>query len=223
MIKRRNTIIWVVVFGLAMGYLEAAVVVYLREIYYPRGFSFPLVPVSGRDLVVETVREIATLLMLVAVGMLSGRSGRERLAFFLLAFGLWDVVYYLTLKAILGWPQHIGEHDLLFLIPVPWIGPVWAPVVLSVTMIVLAASLLRQPGAGMPVSAALYLLIPGALLVIVSFTLDALNHLLPLSRGVYIPSLFKSWIFWAGEALLAAGTGFIIRSKKTESIRPRQA
>ena len=34
-------------YAVAMGYLEAAVVVYLRAIYYPEGFSFPLKPMDA--------------------------------------------------------------------------------------------------------------------------------------------------------------------------------
>jgi hypothetical protein len=42
-----KTIIWLAVFSMAMGYLESAVVVYLRKLYYPDGFKFPLAHGGG--------------------------------------------------------------------------------------------------------------------------------------------------------------------------------
>ena len=205
MSKLRGTIIRVVVFGLAMGYLEAVVVVYLREIYYPGGFSFPLVPISARDLWVETGREAATLVMLLMAGMLSGKSARARFAFFLLVFAVWDIAYYLFLKLILGWPAGPAVEDILFLIPVPWVGPVWAPVVLSVSMIVLSVVILRgealRPAPRL--TPALYFLIPGAFGVIASFTLASFIH--PASALTGLPAHFMSLVFWAGELLIAAG------------------
>jgi hypothetical protein len=35
--------VWVVVFSIAFAWVESSVVVYLREIYFDGGFSFPLV------------------------------------------------------------------------------------------------------------------------------------------------------------------------------------
>ena len=35
--------VWVVVFAIAFAWVESAVVVYLREIYFDGGFGFPLV------------------------------------------------------------------------------------------------------------------------------------------------------------------------------------
>src|SRR5699024_5303295 len=95
---------WLLLFSIAMGYLEAAVVVYLRDIYYAGGFVFPLVPIHPRDLETELGREAATLIMLVGVGILAGRTRLQKVSFFLIAFGVWDVFYYVFLKLILGWP-----------------------------------------------------------------------------------------------------------------------
>lgn len=203
--KLRGTIIRVAIFGLAMGYLEAVVVVYLREIYYPGGFRFPLVPISVRDLWVEIGREAATLVMLLTIGMLSGKSARRRFAFFLLVFGVWDIAYYLFLKLILGWPAGLGVPDILFLIPVPWVGPVWAPLILSVSMIVLSLVILGgESEARVPrLARSLYLLIPGAVVVILSFTLGSLSR-----AGASVsaePAHFAGWLFGVGELLIAGG------------------
>src|SRR5262245_39933262 len=92
-------LVWVSVYAVAMGLLEAAVVVYLRRLYYPHGFAFPLVPVDNDVAVVELWRELATVVMLAAVGGMAGRNRGERFAYFLYAFGIWDLIYYVGLKA----------------------------------------------------------------------------------------------------------------------------
>ena len=126
---------WVVVFGIAFGWLEAAVVVYLRRILYPDGFALPLRPIETSLLAVEMAREAATLIMLAAVAVLAGRTRWQRFAGFLVAFGVWDLVYYLGLKAALGWPASLATWDVLFLLPWPWLGPVYAPALVAVLMI----------------------------------------------------------------------------------------
>jgi len=110
---------WLIVFSVAMGFLEAAVVVYLRLHYYPNGFEFPLVPLEERIATVEILREAATLVMLIGVGVLAGKNLQQRVAFFLLAFAIWDLVYYVGLKLVLDWPSSWLAWDILFLIPAP--------------------------------------------------------------------------------------------------------
>jgi hypothetical protein len=129
-------LLWVGVFGVAFGFVESSVVVYLRTLYYPEGFSFPLKLLRMEHLSVELIREVATLVMLGGVGMLAGNRGWSRFGFFMVAFGVWDIFYYVWLKLILDWPRAITDWDVLFLIPVPWIGPVISPVLVSVMMIV---------------------------------------------------------------------------------------
>ena len=129
---------WCVVAGyaLAMGWVEAAVVYYLRtlvnriEPYQPN--PLPLMGGFGRA---ELVREAATLVMLLAVGILAGKSWRARLGFSAMAFGIWDISYYAFLKVLCGWPHSLFDWDILFLIPLPWWGPVLAPVLISLLMI----------------------------------------------------------------------------------------
>lgn len=121
-----------------MGYAEAAVVVYLRQIYYPGGFAFPLNGSMLRPIMlVESGREVATLVMLAVIAWLSGRNRLERFSWFLLVFGVWDISYYLGLKALLGWPPSLLTWDILFLIPIPWVAPVLAPVLVAGLMIAL--------------------------------------------------------------------------------------
>ena len=128
------------VFALAMAFVESAVVVYLRGLFYPDGFYGTLAAFPVFYYGTEVFREAATIIMLASVAVLAARRGWwERAAYFLFCFGLWDIFYYVWLYALLGWPPSLLTTDVLFLIPVPWVAPVVAPVVASVVMI--AASL----------------------------------------------------------------------------------
>ena len=127
----------VVVFAMAMAWVESAVVFYLRTMigridpYQPN----PL-PIIGRLGPAEMVREAATLVMLLTVGMLAGRNWRCRLGYTAIAFGVWDICYYVFLRKMCGWPHSLLNWDILFLLPLPWWGPVLAPVLIALLMIV---------------------------------------------------------------------------------------
>lgn len=135
-IKLIRKIIWVIVFSVSMAFVESAVVVYLRAIYYPGGFKFPLKPITDNLIAVEVLREVATILILLSVAVLISKKLWERFAYFLFCFGAWDIFYYVWLKVLLDWPPSIFEWDILFLIPLPWTGPVIAPVIISMLMII---------------------------------------------------------------------------------------
>lgn len=116
--------------ALAFGWIEATVVVYLRLISASGTASaadLPLVFMPSNLVTVEQVREACTLLVLGAVAWLAGRRPADRLGAFLLVFGLWDLTYYAVLRLLIGWPEGLATWDILFLIPVPWVAPVWAP------------------------------------------------------------------------------------------------
>ena len=132
--KHRWTII--TVFAFAMGYLESAVVFYLRtminrlEPYQPN----PL-PNFGGLAAAELGREFATMVMLLTIGWIAGRTWRGRIGFALLTFGIWDIAYYIFLIPLTSWPNSIFDWDILFLIPLPWWGPVWSPISIALLMI----------------------------------------------------------------------------------------
>jgi hypothetical protein len=136
----------VVLFATAMGYLEAAVVYYLRtmvnRIVPYQADPLPNIPALALP---ELAREFATIVMLITVGCLAGRTWRSRIGFTLITFGIWDVTYYLFLIPLTGWPGSFLDWDILFLIPLPWWGPVLAPVSIALLMIVfgLLATLLE--------------------------------------------------------------------------------
>jgi len=183
-------------FAVAMGLLEAAVVVYLRRIYYPGGFLFPLVAIEPQLLRVEMAREGCTLVMLATVGWLAGRNWRERAGWFLFAFGLWDLAYYLGLWLWLGWPPSLLTWDLLFLLPVVWVAPVLAPLLSAATLVALGLALVRA--AARLQLALLALLGVGALMLIVCFVQQTPSAALPLG---FVPERFNWPLFAAGEGL----------------------
>jgi hypothetical protein len=123
------------IFAAAMAYLESAIVVYLREIYYPGGFQFPLKIIQNRIAVIEIGREAATVIMLWFITRMATDKFKNQFALFIYAFGIWDIFYYLWLKIFIGWPAYFMEWDILFLIPLPWIGPWLAPVIVSIGFI----------------------------------------------------------------------------------------
>lgn len=216
--KLRNLLIVVTVFAIAMGFLESAVVVYLREILYPGGFDFPLSPIPMNLGVTELFREVATIVMLVAIGILAGKSFSTGFAWFIYSFAIWDIFYYVFLRALIGWPGSLMTWDVLFLIPTTWTGPVISPVLVSLTMILLALVILlkAEQGKDSRIPARIWAgLILGSLILIISFVLDYSHHMLTYFSlmemislnnpeitevaAAYVPRNFPWLIFATGE------------------------
>jgi len=173
--ESKKRLLWVILFAVAMGWVEAAVVVYMRLLYYPEGFSFPLKMIPWNVGIVELVREAATIVMLVALGILAGRRPLERFAYLMLSFGIWDIVYYIGLRIVLGWPASPLTWDLLFLLPLPWVGPVLAPVMVSLAMIAASVLIVVQEDRRRPMnpSGVFWALeIACGVIIILSFILD---------------------------------------------------
>jgi len=208
-------LLWTGLFALAMGYMESAVVVYLRTIFYPEGFSFPLKALSPEIGITEIIREAATIIMLVCTGVIAAKKPVIRFAYFIYAFAIWDIFYYLFLYLLIGWPSSLLEWDILFLIPVAWTGPVIAPVINSLTMILLAGSIIRAEHlTGNPklTGREWITLIVGSVVTIVAYTHDYLKYLIRtqatpefgLPSADYIPQDFNWWLFSLGELLFFA-------------------
>jgi hypothetical protein len=203
----------VVVFAIAMAYLESAVVVYLRAaLGAATGEVFPLDLSVDSELLgwIEIGREAATIVMIGAVGWIVGRSPLERLAWAAVVFGTWDIAYYAWLWAFSGWPPSLGTWDLLFLIPLPWAGPVWAPVVVSLALVGFGLALAgrtHERGRSRASAAQLAVLVLGGLIVIGSFLTNAQ---LVLDGGT--PVDFAWPIFWAGIAIGVVAASAILRS-----------
>jgi hypothetical protein len=166
-------------FAIAMAHVETMIVVYLRRLYYPEGFDFPLVIIDTPTLLLELEREAATLVMLAAYGLAAGRTKAGKLANFIIAFGVWDIFYYVWLKVVLDWPASLLTWDVLFLIPVPWAGPVIAPISVACTMIGMGLVLLHLEQRGAVPTAAMRVWtaqMAACLIIIASFTLDVLRR-----------------------------------------------
>ncbi len=196
MVSVTKQLFWLIVWGVAFAYIEASVVVYLRKIYYPEGFAFPLVITETRTIVVEIVREAVTLIILWATAELAYRRAQSKMAAFMMLFGTWDIFYYLFLKLVLNWPEGLQSWDILFLIPLPWVGPVWAPVVVSLGLVYAGIAILVGNAQGR------YLHFGGKFiwLEITAATLIILSFLIPgqVVTDQSVPSHFPSYLFWLG-------------------------
>jgi hypothetical protein len=197
-----------VTFGIAFAYIESAVVVYLRVIFHPGGFTFPLevfgvAAEARRLLLTEVGREAATLVLILTAAWLFGHIRQERVAYFLIIFAVWDVFYYVWLKVLLNWPASIMDWDVLFLIPVIWASPVLYPVLVSVLMFAFAVAILHGCANGRPLTvthADWLAWLAAVTIVIVSFCLGG-RHTTETNYAEYFPP----GLFAAGYALGIAG------------------
>lgn len=227
----RKTIIWLAIFSVAMGFLESAVVIYIREMYYPEGFKFPLKYIPNNIVVVELWRELATIVMLIAIGILAGKSKAQKFVYFLFSFGIWDIFYYVFLKVFLNWPESLFTWDILFLLPVPWVGPVLAPCLVSLTMIGLTALILwiEETGHVVILKPLHYLLLSlGCTTIIASFVSDYLellfggyNNLSAENMLVifkhYEPNSYNWYLFAIGEIIIFSAGYFIYKESTKEA------
>ena len=181
--------------------VEAAVVIYLRQLLHVEGSNITLSSIPRGIFTVEIVREFTTLVMLISVGVLAGNRPMGRFGSFIIAFGAWDIFYYVFLSIFHGWPQSFLDWDLLFLIPVPWMAPVLAPVLVSCGLIFSGYWLLirEQQKKRIVVSLSDWIIEAVAtVLILYSFT----NN-----NGVNTPEVFSWIIFLAG---LALGVGYFV-------------
>jgi hypothetical protein len=171
---------WTIVmtFAIAMAWLEAACVLYIRTLVDRvepyQANPLPMNPVLGN---VELWREAATLVMIAAVGLLAGQTWRRRAGYAAIAFGAWDIFYYVFLRLISGWPKTLLDWDILFLLPVPWWGPVLAPVSIAVVMVAWGTAATQSSVSALrawwvrPIGSA------GVAIALVVFMIDALRAL----------------------------------------------
>ena len=196
MLKKESNqkLFWVTIFAVAMAFLETAVVIYLRQIYYQQGFGFP--PnylINPFIMLIEWLREISTIVMLACIGILVGRKTYEKFAYFIYGMAIWDIFYYVFLKFTLNWPSSFLTWDSLFLIPVQWVGPVLAPIICSITMIVLAFCILhcQDNEKGKKIYFALkewILFIAGALVIVYTFLHDYASLII---KGGFLPDFWN--------------------------------
>lgn len=211
----RRTAVAVLAFAVAMAYLESAVVVYLQiALGGEVGAIFPLRPAIqvGSLVAIEVGREAATLVMIGAVGVLVGRTKVERLAWSAVVFGAWDIGYYAWLNAFSGWPPTLDTTDLLFLIPVPWVGPIWSPVAVSVALVGVGLIAARRERTGRTLNLARRHWtagLAGGAIVILSYTIDA-GRL--IDGG--LPGPYPWPIFVIGMLLALVAAGDVLRGAR---------
>jgi hypothetical protein len=221
MTRQAYLLIWIALFAIAMGFLESAVVVYLRAIYYPSGFAFPLRNLDPGIVTTEVLREASTMIMLITIALISVKAAMTRFAVFIYAFAIWDIFYYVFLWLLLDWPPSFFTWDILFLIPVTWVGPVLAPVINSLTMIVLAILIIRFKTKNELFrlkGTEWVFLVLGSVFFIFAYTQPYIHYLMEQYSitdilrtdhpkefmdytAHFVPSGFNWWLFSLGEAL----------------------
>ena len=138
----------ITLYAVAMAFVETACVVSLKRLYFPEGWRPPFHAIPADGLWLEQAREVATLVMIAAVAFLGGPGLRDGFARFLWIFGIWDLLYYVFLRFLTGFPSGVGDRDIVFLVPHEWIFPVWVPVVCSVGSLLVALALRRSATRG---------------------------------------------------------------------------
>lgn len=215
--ERRARYGGLVVLALVFGWIEASAVVYLREISVREGalhattylpnLQITLAGLPGRLVALEMAREACTLVLLAAAGWMAGRRPSARIGAFVAAFGIWDLTYYAALRLVSGWPGSIATWDILFLIPSPWVAPVWAPITVA-ALFALCGSYLywtaelerryRWTDAGV--------LLTSACLTIAAFLVGSSAVI-----DQRVPEHFPAWLFWSGVVL---GTAWFVRVER---------
>ncbi len=210
---------WLTLYAIAMALLEAAVVVYLRELYYPGDIRaiFPLRLFNTLDVKVELAREAATIVMMLSVAFLAVRKNPARIfAAFVYQFGVWDILYYFWLKVFIGWPVHWLEWDILFLIPWAWFGPWICPALIALLFVVWGAIALSDRFEVTFTVRSLAVFIVGALAGLVAFLQPAVSFV--KQYGIEHIEQFRPGGFWwpvylVGLLVMALGLFQTVRKK----------
>jgi len=183
----------------SFAYIESAVVVYLRELYYPEGFKFPLKLIPSNIGLIEVGREAATLVMIITIGLVAGKTRWQKVSYSIFVFGIWDIFYYIWLKVFLNWPDSLLTWDILFLIPVPWIAPVLAPTIVAITISIASMIVVYLENQGRILIARkkdIAFIITGAIIILTSFILD-----FKLATNGGIPDNYHWEFLIAGELI----------------------
>jgi len=227
----KRKLLWIGIFAMAMAFVETMIVFYLRKLYYPDSNLFPLnISMPTQILIFEWIRETATIIMLLSVAILAGKKAKEKFAYFIYAFAIWDIFYYVWLKVTLDWPASLMTWDVLFLIPITWVSPVICPIIVSLTMILGTYLILNSPEKKFT-KKHISLLVAGTIFIYTSFVLNYSTlffkkaYILKFSEGMieekiinlaalYVPAHFNWPIFIIGEAVVLLAFYLFYKSRK---------
>ena len=208
------------IYAVAMALLEAAVVVYMRRLYYPENplELFPLHFLNDYDPLLELSREVATIVMILTVALLAERRSLTRsFAAFVFVFGVWDLSYYVWLKVLIDWPQSWLEWDVLFLIPSVWLGPWICPAAIAMLLIVWGSWTLLSQRETVFSTTSLTMFFAGAGLGLATFMQPAIvNGTETLSS--YSPGAFWWWLFLPSYLLMAAGFALTVWPTRSQTV-----
>lgn len=187
-------------------------------IFYPEGFQFPLKIIPISTFCIEFGRELSTIIVLNVFGYLCGKTRIERFFYFIFCLGIWDIFYYVWLKIFLNWPTSIFNNDILSLIPIPWIGPIIAPIIVSVTIIIASvlSLFLQDKGYTLKVEKKyLFLAILGSIIILISFFWNAytVNLLEESTPG------FQWGIFIIGEIILLSDISLFLKKVRQKTMK----
>jgi hypothetical protein len=202
---------WTIVmaFAIAMAWVEAASVFYIRALV-DRIEPYQANPLPINDALgyVELWREAATLVMIATLGVLAGRTWHRRAGYAAIAFGAWDIFYYVFLRLMTGWPRTLLDWDILFLLPLPWWGPVLAPVSIALVMIVWGTLATQSDDAATGARWAWAVACVGIVIALAVFMVDAWRALPPGREAVLrvLPDDFNWPMFCVALLLMASPT-----------------
>jgi hypothetical protein len=230
---------WVSFFAVAMAFVETMIVYYLRKLYYPDNVLFPLnTSMPYEILILEWIREAATIVMLIAIAALAGKTYKEKFAYFIYSFAIWDIFYYIWLKVTLNWPESFLTWDVLFLIPITWAAPVICPMIVSLSMIFGAFVILDFPGHKFTKKQIILLALGGILIYasfvwnysalflkkgfVLKFSEVAIEQEIITLASTYIPDYFNWPLFILGEFLALLAIWLYYKEKRKAKIKVKK-
>ena len=145
------------------------------------------------------------------------KNALQKFCFFVIAFGIWDIFYYIWLWVMVGWPESLMTWDLLFFVPLPWVGPVITPVLIALTMAIAGSLIIYYEEKGCMIAWRWYdwvIELGCGSLMIVAFCWDWKN-IIRLPGGVPytgIPNPFAWWLYL--PAYIFSVVYFVVRLRQ---------
>lgn len=193
-----------IILALLLGLFSALIFNYLRKLYWLPGHPGIFRTIPLKILLLETLREAVMIGIIVIVAVKSAKKLNQKFSLFLLIFGLWDLSFYVFTKIFTGWPKSLTQFDILFFLPWVWTGPVLAPVIVSVSFILLSRVLTR------PTEKIPYLVIGGVAVILFTFFNNTGQFALT-GKGLEFLAAdihklgFNWYLFGTGELILISG------------------